>query len=486
MIRLYNATPVALAKAPLLEIEEFRSAVITATLRGARLASFFGIRQECDGVKLFAVLAWDQAGDLSVVSVHVADAYPSLTPDCPQAHWFEREIFEQTGVTPTGHPWLKPVRSPLEREAGDFFGVQGDEAHEVAVGPIHAGVIEPGHFRFQCHGEDVLHLDISLGYQHRGIERALVSGPDKRTLHLMETLAGDTTVGHTLAYCQAIEALSGCEATPRADILRAVALELERMANHVGDLGAMAQDVGYQPTASFCGRLRGSYLNLTSLMCGSRFGRSLIRPGGVGFDIDSDAIERLRDQMTVAWHDLTGAVSLLWDSPSVLARFEETGVISPDLCQKLGFVGTVARASGLERDVRFDYPSGIYRYSHVPVSTWPTGDVFARAHIRWLELQRSHSFILTLLDQLREGGKTRADIKPLAPESLVVSLVEGWRGEICHCAITDERGQLAAYKVIDPSFHNWIALGLAMRYESISDFPICNKSMNLSYCGHDL
>jgi len=136
--------------------------------------------------------------------------------------------------------------------------------------------------------------------------------------------------------------------------------------------------------------------------------------------------------------------------------------------------------------VRFDYPSGIYRYSHVPVSTWPTGDVFARAHIRWLELQRSNSFILTLLDQLREGGKTRADIKPLAPESLVVSLVEGWRGEICHCAITDERGQLAAYKVIDPSFHNWIALGLAMRYESISDFPICNKSMNLSYCGHDL
>ena len=486
MIRIYNATTIALADVPLLKMEEFGSAVITATLRGARLASFFGVVQGGGGVKLFAVLAWDQAGDLSIASVNAADSYPSLTPDCPQAHWFEREIFEQTGVVPEGHPWLKPIRSPLDRGADDYVHVEGKEAHEVAVGPIHAGVIEPGHFRFQCHGEDVLHLEIALGYQHRGIEMALVHGPDARTLHLMETLAGDTTIGHSYAYCQAIEAQWGCQAPARADALRGIALELERMANHVGDLGAMAQDVGYQPTASMCGRLRGSFLNITSMLCGSRFGRSLLRPGGVGFDVDSDTIERMCGQLNVACDDVADAVNLLWDSPSVLARFEDTGVISADLCREQGLVGPVARASGLERDVRFDYPTGIYRYTHLPVSTWSTGDVFARAYVRWLEVQRSKEFIETLLGQLRENDSVRMKAKPLAPESIVVSLVEGWRGEICHCAITDERGRFSAYKVVDPSFHNWAAMTLAMRGEAISEFPICNKSMNLSYCGHDL
>ena len=367
----------------------------------------------------------------------------------------------------------------------DFYKVDGEEVHEVAVGPVHAGIIEPGHFRFQCHGEKVFHLEISLGYQHRGIERALVGGPNPRTIIYMGTLAGDTTLGHATAYCEAIEALSGCAAPPRAQALRGIALELERLANHTGDLGAMAGDIGYLPTASFCGRIRGDYLNLTALLCGSRFGRGLTRPGGVQFDLDENRAAELHHRLNQASRDTEGAVKLLWSTPSVLARFENTGVVSAEWGEQLGLVGPAARACGIERDVRDHFPSGIYRFFHIPLSTWHTGDVFARAYVRWLEIQRSIAFIDDLVKAL-PAGEIREPVGPLAANSLVVSLVEGWRGEICHVAITDDRGRYARYKVIDPSFHNWYGLAMALRNGQISDFPLCNKSFNLSYCGHDL
>jgi Ni,Fe-hydrogenase III large subunit len=367
----------------------------------------------------------------------------------------------------------------------DFFRVQGAEIHEVAVGPVHAGIIEPGHFRFQCHGENVYHLEISLGYQHRGIERALAIGPPKRRIHLIETAAGDTTIGHVTAWCNAMESIAGCRIPARAAFLRGIALELERLANHAGDMGALAGDVGYLPSMSYCGRIRGDFLNMTALLCGNRFGRGLIRPGGVGFEADESRLRELLTRLEGASKDVTGAVELMLNSPSVLARFEGVGTVEPQTCRMLGLVGPVARACGERKDIRHDFPDGIFRFSQIPVSTWHTGDVFSRAIVRWLEIQRSIQFIRDQAAMI-PGGEHRVDPGELQPGLITVSLVEGWRGEICHVAATDNEGCLAHYKIVDPSFHNWFGLAIALRGQQISDFPLCNKSFNLSYCGHDL
>ena len=499
---LRNGSAVALPAIPRVAPDEFRECVLRGCANGGRIAALFGQPTPGGNVRLWAVLAQEAEGHLAVWTTEAADRYPALTPACLQAHWFEREIAEQWGIQPEGHPWLKPIRyhrsyrdghdawgrspeDPIQPSVTDFFSMAGEEVHEVAVGPVHAGVIEPGHFRFQCHGEEVYHLEISLGYQHRGLERALAGGPDKRTIPYMETAAGDSTVGHCLAGCEALEALAGATVSPRAQALRAIALELERLANHTGDLGALANDIGYLPTASYCGRIRGDLLNLTALLCGSRFGRGLIRPGGVGFDMEPARLAEFRDRLARARADVANAVELLWNSSSVRSRRENAGAVSREEALDLGLVGVAARGSGLERDVRAQFPSGIYRFVQIPVSSYHTGNVFARAYVRWIEIQRSLTFMFDQLKALPDGP-ARVDLGPLAPNHLVVSLTEGWRGEICHVGLTDAAGRIAHYKIVDPSFHNWMGLALALRGQQISDFPLCNKSFSLSYCGHDL
>jgi len=346
-------------------------------------------------------------------------------------------------------------------------------------------VIEPGHFRFQCHGEKVFHLEIALGFQHRGVEQALIGGPNRRSLHYAETLAGDTIIAHTTGYCQMIEAFARCQKSARAQTLRGIALELERLANHIGDLGAIGNDVGFLPTSSYCGRIRGDVLNMSAMLCGSRFGRGMVCPGGVGFNIDDARAAELLRRLDSAERDATVAINLLWDTPSVMARLENTGPLPRQIAIELGIVGPAARAAGLARDIRQDQPSGIFRFVHVPVSTCETGDVFARAFVRWLEIQQSFEFVR---EQLRAipAGAPQSSVGSLASESLAVTLNEGWRGEVCHVAITDSQGRFARYKVVDPSFHNWSGLAYVLRNQEISDFPLCNKSFNLSYCGYDL
>jgi len=500
-LRIRNCGKAALGDVPCLSVSDFRTHVIDSVGRGESIASLFAAPLEDGYLRVFAVMASHKTSLLSIACMNVKDRYPSLTPDCPQAHLFEREMAEQWQMEPIGHPWLKPVRfqpslNESNRQHGTevvecgvtkYFSISGEEIHEVAVGPVHAGVIEPGHFRFQCHGETVHHLEISLGYQHRGIERTLVGEPNTKTLSQIQTLSGDTTIAHSIAYCGILESLTQCLVPQRADAIRGIAQELERLANHVGDLGALAADIGFLPTQSYCGRIRGDILNITAEICGNRFGRGLVRPGGVHFDIVPEQIEKLQSRLASVQRDTQEAVNLLWGTPSVLARFEGTGVLDKSVCEELGFVGVAARACDIARDVRKDFPYGMFQSCQIPTVTWNTGEIFARAMVRWLEVQQSFAFVREQLGILPTGSVLApSDKQRLLARHIAISLTEGWRGEICHVAITDGEGRLLRYKIVDPSFHNWFALAYAMRDEQISDFPLCNKSFNLSYCGHDL
>ncbi len=498
-----NGQALPLAEVPVFDENTFAEKLAELLTKGSRVCAYFGDHSDSGETRLVAVCADDRNGDLRVISALTkAKGFPSLTPRFPQVHLFEREICEQTGLVPEGHPWLKPVRFPEKPRLDlkdkpavgqmDFFRVHGDEVHEVAVGPVHAGIIEPGHFRFQCHGETVDHLEISLGYQHRGIEAAMRGGPFPITPFQMEAIAGDTTIGHMSAYCQIIEALAASAISPADSLVRALALELERCANHVGDLGALASDIGFLPTMSYCGRIRGDYLNMTAMICGNRFGRGLMVPGGIGFILDEERKAQIAERLQGAFSDFLGATSLLWEDSSVLARFESTGRLTRETAARIGLVGPALRACGCLQDVRQDHPHGYYRFALIPVCTHDSGDVFSRAHVRWREVQASSAFLLQHLSESDSLNKSPlpqppCGVGPMAKTpALAVSLVEGWRGEICHVAITDKNGRFQRYKIVDPSFHNWLGLALALRGQQISDFPLCNKSFNLSYCGFDL
>lgn len=496
---LKNGTAAPLKELPCPEFEEFRSAVIGKVNASCRVMAFFAMPEE-EKFRLIAVLGDPEKKGFELTSTVVGSQYPALTSDAPAFHWFEQEIAEQYGIVPVGHPWLKPLRfhrsytgkDAWERKADeeilpcvtDYFTMEGEASHEVAVGPVHAGVIEPGHFRFQCMGEDVYSLEIELGYQHRGIEKMLIGGPDKKTIHFMETAAGDTTIASATNYAQIMEALGNVEVPRKSRLFRAVALELERLANHIGDLGALAGDVAFLPTASFCGRIRGEYLNMTAELCGNRFGRNLVVPGGTRFGLEVVRAQKVLKWIKRVYPELQQALDLMFDSPTVLDRFENTGTVSREDAVKAGLVGVGGRAAGVDIDARHDFPAD--DISRPEKAACGTGDVISRARVRYDEIIAAHEWLIPVLEKISDYIPDHRANVPLAAESIAVSVTEAWRGELCHAAVTDANGKFRRYKIVDPSFHNWFGLALALRNEEISNFPICNKSYSLSYCGHDL
>lgn len=492
-IDVKNLQPIPLSDIPQLGIDAFRRFMLDGIADGKRVVQFFGDPGD-RSVKIFGILADDSASLLSVAvtEMDAHSAYPAITPEAPALHLFERELYEQTGIEPQGHPWLKPVRYGIAGISSDekpysFFSVEGEQIHEVGVGPIHAGVIEPGHFRFSCEGENVLHLEIELGFQHRGVERLFLEHRDQPAflMNLAESIAGDTVIGHAGTFAAAAEALAEVSVSRRAALIRTIMSELERIANHIGDLSALANDVAYLTGNAVFGAMRTRVINTSLAICGSRFGRGMTAYGGVHFELTDDIIAKMKNGLGQIDQEFEAAVSVLFGSSSVLARFEKTGILSEETARQIGMVGPAARACGLAVDVRTDFPYGGYRSLPVHKLTLQSGDVFARAYIRYIEVKQSLRMILELLDALPEGERI-TPLKAFLPDHLVVSMSEGWRGEIVHTAITDADGRLERYKIKDPSFNNWFALALAVRGNGISDFPLCNKSFNLSYCGFDL
>ena len=482
-LELNNCSAVSLDLIPVLNFSEFRQTLVDAVgSEKIRIGAFFPLQRGGEEL-LTAILIDSEKHLLRCAAARSGKEYLSLTIDAPAFHWFERELFERYGFTPKGHPWLKPVR----KADGDYFTMTGDAVNEVAVGPVHAGVIEPGHFRFQCMGEKVYSLEISLGYQSRGVEKLLEGPFSSRTLPLCETAAGDTAAAAATGASALFEALSDTTPSRRAQQLRAIMIELERVANHTGDLGALAGDVAYLPTASFCGRIRGEYLNMTAEICGNRFGRNYIVPGGVRYDVEQSRCEKLLKWLDRVNPELKHALDLMFNSPTVLDRFENTGSVSLETARSIGLVGCAARASGMDLDLRRELPYGFYKEDAPAAVPGGSGDVLSRAKIRYNEIFASLDFINRTLRSLAEGAVRESfDGAKIRTNALAVALTEAWRGELCQIAVTDEKGSIAQSRIVDPSFHNWFGLAMALRNEEISNFPICNKSFNLSYCGHDL
>lgn len=464
-----------------------------------------GFISSIDGSQLVSLLLDQNDGSAQIWTTPLKDcSYPSLTISIPEAHWYERELSDMFGLTPVGHPRLKAAilneayrgpRAPLrtlpsgnnsnrETDLG-YLHVTGEGIFELPVGPVHAGIIEPGHFRLSCLGETVINLEVRLGFVHRGVEKRLAEVPWHKARFVAEAAAGDTQAANALAHAMAIESLFELTLPMRAQNLRTIAMEVERLAMHIIDVSGMALDLGFISVAAALSRLRGTALNLAEILSGSRFLRGFILPGGVSRDPDL-YLRKFRAAIRKLRLDLRPILRIFTENPTVYDRLRGTGTLSTSLAADFAMVGIAARASNIPYDVRLSFPHEAYPMLNLSAAVERHGDALSRTLVRVAEIRSS----LDLIDQLLESlptGPIHSQLPDGLPSGKVgLGIVEAFRGELIHLIFTDGNGNIRRYAIKDPSFNNWTGLAIAVRNNVIADFPICNKSFGLSYSGHDL
>lgn len=431
--------------------------------------------------------------------------FPSVTASLDTATWFEREVQDWFGIVPfpnigklAVHPdWPEDVypmvkefdlKQSVRRVKGsfDFKRVEGEGVFEIPVGPVHAGVIEPGHFRFSVAGEPIVNLDVQLYYAHKGTEKIAEGLHPHRAVFLAERISGDSSFSHALAFCHAIERIHKIDIPQRALVIRTTLLELERLCNHIGDIGGVLLDVGFSIAASRAFCLKEKFMRLNEILTGSRLLRGMAVIGGVRRPIEDTPAksEALHEALKNGQVAFDGLVDLLMSSSTVLDRLESTGVLSHKDAYRLGVIGIAGRASGIDRDLRRDHPHCAYPYLKFHPVLHDKGDVFDRVNVRIDEVRES----FRLLEQLRRqhvDEPIEATLHPPAVDRCALGYVEGWRGEIVHWVMIDKDGNIYRWKITDPSFHNWRGLKIAVRHNIVPDFPVINKSFNLSYSGND-
>ncbi len=439
-----------------------------------------------------------------------APSFPSIAAKYPAANWFEREIRDFFGLTPEGHPNLARVALhddwpdgawPLRKDfpdhrvvprlTGDFHPfrpVTGEGVFQVPVGPVHAGIIEPGHFRFGVAGEPILYLQLRLFYVHKGTEKRFERLPWRHGISLAESISGDTSVGHALAWAHAIERLANIEPPPRSRSLRVVMLELERAYNHIADIGGVATDVAFTVAASRAQALREGLVRLQDEQFGTRLMRGVVAVGGVKRELPpggEDAVRRSLERFQKEFEEL---IALLTSAGSFTDRVDSTGVLTRQAALDLGIVGMAARASGVDTDFRRDHPHDAYEGLRFDVPVEEGGDVRARLMVRAREVEQSISIIRQVLDSMpaRSDAPLVAPLPArLPPGASALGWAEAWRGPCTHWVATDDRGEIARVKINDPSFQNWPGIIQAAPGNIIPDFPVINKSFNFSYSGND-
>ena len=465
----------------------------------ARLVTLFG-RLGPEGQRRVHYVFDKGEPDYFVMEIPADAPLESIASQVPAAAWFEREMHDQYGFDIRKHPDLRPLvfhnnwpdnvhamaddvtDVPWVRRDYQFLQVQGEGIAEVAVGPVHAGIIEPGHFRFSVVGDTVLHLELRHFYTHKGTEKLFEGRTAGDGVMLAESVSGDNCFAHAVAYCQAVENACSASLPARAAALRLIGLELERLVCHVSDFGGLCTDVGFSVGAALATRIKENLLQASARCCGTRYWRGVAVPGGLRLDLDSAAVARLTRSVEESVHEFRDLAHVVLETPSIQNRFEGAGILKKNVARDLAVVGVVARASGVDLDVRRDHPSGHYGLVQITVPVLHYGDVMARARIRVEEVSVSARMIRETADAL-PPGPVRAPVQFTAPVS-GASAVESPRGELYYW-IEGRDDRLTRCHIKSPSFQNWPAMPFAVVENMIADFPLINKSFNLSYSGCD-